>query len=99
MSDKYSSIEYCVNLLYNAFYGDKKNCIAINPINRKEINIEDLRKPLDFDYKEIFEGKFKLLGYYNNRYHYKRISSNNFGTTILIGVNELNSNDMKRPEI
>ena len=85
-------MEYSVNLLYNAYYGDKKTCIGIHPIDRNNIQIDDLKKPINYDYKEVFNAKFKLIGFYNNRYHYKRITDNIHSTTISIGINNLNQN-------
>ena len=60
---KYSDIEFCTNLLFNAIYGENDNCYQIQTIDKKNIKMEDLRKPLDFDYSDIFKGNLKFLGY------------------------------------
>jgi len=95
---KYSDIEFCTNLLFNAIYGANDNCYQIQTIDRKNIKMEDLRKPLDYDYSDIFKGKIKYLGYYNNRIHYK-VTQHFHPYEISIGVNKLNINDVNRPEL
>jgi hypothetical protein len=95
---KYNDIEFCTNLLFNAIYGVNDNCYQIQPIDKKNIKIEDLRKPLNYNYKDIFKGKLKFLGYYNNRIHYK-VSQHFHSYEIGIGINNLNINDINRPEL
>jgi hypothetical protein len=95
---KYNDIEFCTNLLFNAIYGENDICYQIQPLDKQNITIEDLRKPLDYNYNDIFKGKIKFLGYYNNRIHYK-VSQHFHPYEIAIGVNNLNINDINRPEL
>ena len=67
----YDNLDNCINLLFNAIYGKSDKCYAINPIKRKAITIDDLRKPINFDAKNVFEGEFKLIGENKYRIEYK----------------------------
>ena len=95
---KYLDIEFCTNLLFNAIYGENDNCYQIQPIDKKNIKMEDLRKPLDYAYSDIFKGNLKFLGYYNNRIHYK-VSQHFHPYEIAIGLNNLNINDININDI
>ena len=95
---KYSDIEFCTNLLFNAIYGVNDNCYQIQTLDKKNIKLEDLRKPLDYDYTDIFKGKIKFLGIYNRRLHYK-VTQHFHPYEIAIGINNLNLNDISRPEL
>ena len=58
-NSKYADIEFCTNLLFNAIYGVNDNCYQIQTIDKRKIKMEDLRKPLDYDYSDIFKGNIK----------------------------------------
>ena len=96
----YDNIEFCIKMLFNAIYtNDDDRCYILNPIVRKNISLEDLRKPLDYSCKNIFKnGSFKLMGKYNNRFQYKR-SYDNSSVTVSIGMTHLNQNSLSREEL
>jgi hypothetical protein len=95
----YDNLDNCINFLFNAYYAKSEKCYAITPIKRKNIIIDDLRKPINFDSKHVFEGDFKLLGEYSDRIHYKRTNKDGMSCTISIGKITKNQNDITRKEL
>jgi hypothetical protein len=95
----YNNIEYCIKLLFNAIYTNDDRCYILNPINRKDIAIDNLRKPLDYSCEEIFKnGSFKLMGKYNQRICYKRTHDKS-SVTVSIGMTHQNQNSLDREEL
>ena len=47
----YDNLDNCINFLFNVYYGKSDKCYAINPIKRKSITIDDLRKSLNYEGK------------------------------------------------
>lgn len=102
MSTSYDDINYCLYVLYKTIYNkDPNECYLLDTIVKKNIKIEHIRKNPTFDYTDIFKAEFKLMGIYNDRIHYKRISPNEHTSTVSIGYQNknINMNDILRPEL
>ncbi len=103
MSDSlnlYDDIDYCLEVLYESIYNkDNDECYSFNAINKKDIIIDDLKKDSNFNYSNVLSGKFKFMGLYNHRVHYKR--DGKYPCTIAIGFSnkKYNKNDIGRPEL
>jgi len=95
----YDNLDNCINLLFNAIYGKSDKCYAINPIKRKAITIDDLRKPINFDAKNVFDGEFKLIGENKYRIEYKRTNKEGTSCNVSFGDITKNQNDTTRPEL
>lgn len=94
----YDNIDYLLNIYYDLVYRAKpeKNYI-FEPITRKNIELIDLKKPKDFDYSNIFDADLKYIGYYNERYHFKRKSNIGFPCQMSFGYYQtVNTSDMNR---
>ncbi len=97
----YDNIDYCLEILYESIYNNSNDeCYNFNTINKKDIIIDNIRKELNFNYSNVLSGKFKFMGLYNNRVHYKR-DGNQHPCTVAIGFSnkKYNKNDMGRPEL
>ena len=99
----YDNLDNCINFLFNVYYGKSDKCYAITPIKKKSITIDDLRKPLNYDYKNVFDGTFKFNNIFNldgnNYVNYKRTNKENTSSNVCIGKISMNQNDMTRPEL
>ena len=86
MANIYDQIDTRLNILYDFMYNKKSdNCYVFNGISRKNIKLEDLKMPDDFDSTDIFNEKSKFLGFYNNRWNFKRYSSTSFPSMMIVG--------------
>jgi hypothetical protein len=95
----YDNLDNCINLLFNAIYGKSDKCYAINPIKRKSITLDDLRKPLNYDPTNVFDGEFKLIEKNKYRIEYKRTNKDGTACNVAIGEITKNQNDITRPEL
>ena len=102
-NNDYRSIDLCLNILHDKIYNpEPKNCYNIPPIIRNDINIHTIKRLERDDWTDIWSGKIEYLGYYNNKWTFKRSSETSFPCTIAIGkYNEKNTNvnDMGRAEL
>jgi len=96
----YNFIDFRLNIIYDTIYDDK-SCTTYQPLYRKNIKLIDIKEPVDFDYDNIFdENKFEYMGYVNNRWHFKRISSKSFSSTLSVGCyGSGNINNLERKEL
>lgn len=97
----YDNIDFCLTTLYESIYNSKsEECFTFNTINKKDITIDDLKKPDDFNFTEVLKGNIEKMGIYNDRLHYK-IKNKTNPYTIEIGFlnKKYNKNDQRRPEL
>ena len=102
MDNIYDDIDTRLNILYDYIYNTKSNnCYIFNGIVRKSITIEDLKMPDDFDGEQVLKEKMKFIGYYNNRWNFKRYSTTSFPSMISIGryKDGKKTNSLNRGEI
>lgn len=103
---KYNDIEFCLSLLHKIVYEQKDDlCIEFKKTSLPDIQIGDLKKPNGYDPKKILENDFIFDGYFNDRWHFKKILKKNedFNYSIAVGVYDdtigLTYNDLRRSEI
>jgi hypothetical protein len=94
----YDSLDFLLNI-YNDYVYRKnpERQYIFKQINKKNIGLIDLKKPSDYDSTEIFNGEFEFLGYYNDRFHYKRKSKSSYPCQLSFGFYETSNNsDLNR---
>lgn len=84
----FDDIDYCLDVLYKFAYL-KDDSKVIRPSNYLNITIRDVRKDSDFEYDKIFDAKFSLLGYFNDKLIFLR--ENKYNSLIKIGVYSIKS--------
>lgn len=90
--DNYDNIDFCLSLLYDYRYNEKKHrCIEFLPIIEKNIKLNDLKKPSNFNYSDILKSLFKFLGKWNGQFHFK-LYRKEFQCNLSIGKYEKNIN-------
>lgn len=103
MSNKNTSLDTYINILYDFFYGNRDTgCYQNKKIIKNEITLENIKMGKDFDSTDIFAGKFNYIGNWNNKWHFERLSSTSYPSCVSIGVyDNKNSNvdDMNRKEL
>ena len=68
----YNNLDFLLNIYYDFIYRKTPDKSYIfNPIYKKKLQLINLKMPNDYDSSEIFNKKFKYLGYYNNKFNFK----------------------------
>jgi len=101
--NKYISIDFCMFVLYDKVYNKiSKNCYTVSSIIKNEITLENIKRIEHIDLSKVLgTGKFKYLGFYNDKWTFIR-KSDNYNCTVSIGKynkNNMNLNDLKRGEL
>ena len=105
MANKYDSIDFCLNMLYDFVYNKQNTtqCYTTKRIQRNSVELLDLKKPDDFDYEEVLKGSdLKFEGLNHGRAIFKRYSKTSHPSMIRIGVYDQgnkNLKDLQRSEI
>lgn len=95
MENPYDDINYCCDLLYKYINDDAvRNEYEFKPIIVDSIKLSDIKKSLSFDYADVLSGASKYIGSYNNKYKFKKKTSDGkYNFELDIGKYDLNKND------
>jgi hypothetical protein len=90
----YNDFDSIINMVYEAIYINKEK-YEIQMPSFKEIKIDDVKKPLDFDYNKInfFKANFKYLFTLNKNIFFERVSKEN-KTLIMITIDNIPSTNI-----
>lgn len=103
--NKYISLDFCLNTLYDKVYNpEPKNCYIVPPIVRNDISLEMIKRTnKEYTIEVTNQGKFKYLGYFNNKWIFTRMSDTSYSCLVSIGEYDTsknsNLNDMGRSEL
>ena len=101
--NKYDQIDFCLNILFDFFYNkNDKVCYKIKPIIKKSITVNTLKKNKNFVYDDIFNEKIDYVGFYNNKWYFKRSSISSYPCLLCIAKyqdNNNNQDDLERGEL
>jgi hypothetical protein len=96
---EYGNIDFRLNILYNYVYNtDNTECYIFKPILKKSIDLIKLKEPEDYDFTHVLHNvNFKYLYKQNNLWHFTRLSTTSFNSTITLGkYTYKNTQDMSR---
>ena len=111
MTNKYDSIDFCTNILYDYVYNRNKTnkCYIVKYIQKSNIQLINIKKNDNYDYNNVLKHtktspvKVKYVGKNKGRYIFKKYSKTGFPTMLRVGIYDLdkntNINDMHRSEL
>ena len=101
--NKYDQIDFCLNILYDFYYNkNERKCYQFKPIIKNSITVNTLKKSRNFVYDEIFNEKIDFVGYYNDKWYFKRSSNTTYSCILCIGgynIDNTNLDDLERGEL
>lgn len=101
MNNSYDDLDFCLDTLFDYVY-DKKNCYLFRKIETNKIQLSNIKKHNDFDYKKIFNGKFNYLRTTDNKFIFERTSPKSKSCIVRLcyyDSSNTNINDMNRKEL
>jgi len=99
--NEYDNLDFRLNLLYDATYGNKTSQYSIHPIIRNNITLLDIKTPIFYDYSHVFNEDINFIGKYNGKYIFKRKSKTSYPCNLTIGVykNQINVNNLQHRDL
>ena len=101
-TNKYDTIDYRLNILYDYLYNEKSSiCYKFHPIAIQNLSIEQIKTIHSESIRqELFKGDIKFIGYSKDKWHFKRLSDTSYPCTISVGkyANPKFSNEFDQPE-
>jgi len=101
----YNDINDVLKLLYAYVYKEsdpkKISCAEVHTIVKKNITPDDLKKPLSFDFTDIFANKqIEFLSNNNDKWHFKMINDKSYNYKLSIGkYSSMNTNNLNKKEL
>jgi hypothetical protein len=100
MINNYDNLDFCLKILFDYQYNKNGKCYEILEIDKAKIDINDIKKPISFNYREIMSGNFKFMHAVEDKIYFKRHNEKEYPCNLAISMydNE-NTNNMNNREL
>src|SRR5277367_6117361 len=78
MTTNYDNIDFCLQTLFDFAYSSAEKCYELKYGLKKNIIIDMLKKPEDFDYTHIFKAEITFSDINHNKLIFKRVSNSEY---------------------